>query len=47
MTIDEIISNALEEDLGDGDHTSLSTIPRDAKGKAQLVVKEEGIVANL
>lgn len=47
MTIDEIIIKSLEEDLGDGDHTSLSTIPADAMGKAQLLVKQEGIIAGI
>jgi len=45
MTIDEIIEKALEEDIGDGDHTSLSTIPGDTIGKATLIGKENGIVA--
>ena len=47
MTIDEIISQALIEDVQDGDHTSLSTIPADAKGKARLLVKEDGIIAGI
>ena len=47
MTIDEIINNAINEDIGDGDHTSLSTIPKDAKGKAHLVIKENGILAGV
>lgn len=45
MTIDQIIEKALEEDIGDGDHTSLSTIPGDTIGKAKLIAKENGIVA--
>jgi len=45
MTIDEIIEKALEEDIGEGDHTSLSTIPGDTIGKATLIEKENGIVA--
>ena len=45
MKIEEIIKMALEEDLGNGDHTSLSTIPSTATGKAKLVIKEEGIMA--
>ncbi len=45
MTIDEIIINALQEDVGDGDHTSLSTIPESAKGKAKLRIKQDGILA--
>ena len=47
MTIDEIIVKALEEDVQDGDHTSLATIPADAKGKARLLVKEAGIIAGV
>jgi nicotinate-nucleotide pyrophosphorylase (carboxylating) len=47
MTIDEIIENALIEDIGDGDHTSLSTIPADAHGKAHLIVKENGTLSGM
>ena len=39
------IDNALREDIGDGDHTSAACIPRDAHGKARLLVKEEGVLA--
>ena len=42
-----IISNALREDVGDGDHTSLSCISSIAQGKAKLLVKEEGIIAGV
>jgi len=45
--IDLFIRNAVAEDVGDGDHTSLSTIPRDAQGKARLIVKESGILAGV
>jgi nicotinate-nucleotide pyrophosphorylase (carboxylating) len=45
--IDNFIDRALEEDLGDGDHTSLACIPHDAIGKAKLLVKEEGIIAGI
>ncbi len=45
MNIDEFIKLALEEDLGDGDHTSLSTIAGSKIGAAQLMVKQEGILA--
>jgi nicotinate-nucleotide pyrophosphorylase (carboxylating) len=44
---DEFIENALKEDIGDGDHTSRACIPRNATGKAQLLVKEEGILAGV
>jgi len=45
--IDLFIKNAIAEDLGDGDHTSLSTIPAGATGKAKLLVKEPGILAGV
>jgi len=45
MTIEAIIKKALEEDLGNGDHTSLATIPSTAEGKAKLLIKEYGIIA--
>jgi nicotinate-nucleotide pyrophosphorylase (carboxylating) len=45
--IENFIDRALEEDLGDGDHTSLACIPSEATGKAQLLVKEEGIIAGI
>ena len=44
---DEFIENALKEDIGDGDHTSRACIPADAIGKAQLLVKEEGILSGV
>ena len=42
-----IISNAVREDVGDGDYTSLACIPADAQGKAKLLVKDEGIIAGV
>ncbi|ALU74525.1 carboxylating nicotinate-nucleotide diphosphorylase [Tenacibaculum finnmarkense] len=42
-----IITNAIREDIGDGDHTSLSCIPADAMGKAKLLVKDQGIIAGV
>ena len=42
-----IIINAIREDIGDGDHTSLSCIPEDAMGKAKLLVKDDGIIAGV
>ncbi|PKH51611.1 nicotinate-nucleotide diphosphorylase (carboxylating) [Tenacibaculum sp. Bg11-29] len=42
-----IITNAIREDIGDGDHTSLSCIPNEAIGKAKLLVKDEGIIAGV
>ena len=47
MTEEEIISAALCEDIGDGDHSALSTIPGEAHGKAKLLVKEDGILAGM
>lgn len=45
--IEEIIKRAIAEDLGDGDHSSLSCIPIEAMGKAQLKVKEKGVLAGV
>ncbi len=42
-----IIANAIREDVGEGDHTSLSCIPEDAQGKAKLLVKDAGIIAGV
>ncbi len=47
MNIDRIIKEAILEDLGDGDHSSLSTIPDSATGKVQLLIKEKGILAGI
>jgi nicotinate-nucleotide pyrophosphorylase (carboxylating) len=47
VTIDEIIIKALREDIGEGDHTSLSTIPANAQGKARLLIKEDGVLAGV
>lgn len=45
--LDLIIANAIREDVGDGDHSSLACIPADAQGKAKLLVKEDGIIAGI
>jgi len=45
--IELIIANAIREDVGDGDHTSLSCIPDTAIGKAKLLVKDNGIIAGV
>jgi nicotinate-nucleotide pyrophosphorylase (carboxylating) len=47
QAINKYIQLALEEDIKEGDHTSLSTIPSDANGKAQLIVKDEGVIAGI
>ncbi|MBK6882864.1 MAG: carboxylating nicotinate-nucleotide diphosphorylase [Flavobacteriales bacterium] len=44
---EELIARAFSEDIGDGDHTSLSTIPADAKGAARLLVKADGVLAGV
>jgi len=42
-----IIANAVREDVGDGDHSSLACIPSDAIGKAKLIIKDNGIIAGI
>ncbi len=44
---DQLISLWFAEDIGDGDHTTLSCIPPDAQGKSQLIVKENGVIAGI
>jgi nicotinate-nucleotide pyrophosphorylase (carboxylating) len=44
---EEFIINAFREDSGDGDHTSLACIPGNAKGKAVLLVKQNGVIAGI
>lgn len=43
----ELISQWFKEDIGDGDHTSLSSIPAEAEGCQQLIVKAEGVLAGV
>lgn len=45
--INEIIDRALREDIGDGDHSTLACVPENAIGKAELLVKEDGILAGV
>lgn len=45
--IDQLLDLAFAEDLGDGDHTTLSTIPSDAQGRSRLIIKEKGILAGV
>jgi nicotinate-nucleotide pyrophosphorylase (carboxylating) len=51
MNFDEqlqhLVEEALKEDVGDGDHSTLSCIPHDAKGRAVLKVKQDGILAGI
>jgi nicotinate-nucleotide pyrophosphorylase (carboxylating) len=44
---EEIIKNALQEDIGDGDHSSLACIPQNASGIAKLLVKDTGVLAGV
>ena len=45
--LDLIIKNAIREDVGDGDHSSLACIPEKATGKAKLLVKDTGVIAGV
>ncbi len=45
--IDKLIELAIAEDIGDGDHSSLSCIPENETGKVKLLVKEEGVLAGV
>jgi nicotinate-nucleotide pyrophosphorylase (carboxylating) len=45
--LEEQIITWLQEDIGDGDHTSLSCIPPTAEGKSQLIIKEKGVLAGV
>jgi nicotinate-nucleotide pyrophosphorylase len=45
--IKDLICLAFAEDIGDGDHTTLSTIPESARGKVQLLIKEQGVLAGV
>ena len=47
MKIEDIVRMALAEDLGDGDHTSLATVPKNAMGEAVMLAKEDGVLAGL
>jgi nicotinate-nucleotide pyrophosphorylase (carboxylating) len=45
--VEELIELSIREDIGDGDHTSLATIPADVRGRMKLLVKERGIIAGV
>ena len=47
MTIKQFVQLAIQEDIKEGDHSALASIPATAKGGAQLLVKEEGIIAGI
>lgn len=46
-TFELLVASWFAEDIGDGDHTTLSSIPETAVGKSQLIIKEEGILAGV
>ena len=45
--LDHLIDIAIREDVGDGDHSTLACIPFSAKGKAQMIAKQEGILCGI
>jgi nicotinate-nucleotide pyrophosphorylase (carboxylating) len=45
--LEELIDRAIHEDVGDGDHTSLASIPANAEKRAKLVMKESGVIAGI
>ncbi len=45
--VEDLIFLAIREDIGDGDHTSLATIPQDARGRMKLLVKQAGVIAGV
>ena len=45
--VEELIELAIKEDIGDGDHTSLATIPHEERGRMRLLVKQEGVIAGI
>lgn len=45
--IDDLLELAFAEDIGDGDYTTLSTIPQEATGRSKLLIKEEGVVSGI
>ncbi len=47
LNLDFILQNALKEDLGDGDHTTLATVPENVTGQAHLIIKDYGILAGI
>ena len=47
FNLDLFIELALAEDVGDGDHSSLACVPNNASGKAQMLIKEDGILAGV
>ena len=46
-SLDSLLTRALEEDIGEGDHSTLASIPEEATGKAHLLIKEKGVLAGV
>ncbi|GJM59583.1 carboxylating nicotinate-nucleotide diphosphorylase [Persicobacter diffluens] len=46
-TLEQCIRTAIKEDIGDGDHSTLAAIPEDAQSRAQMIIKDDGIIAGL
>lgn len=47
FSLDDFLNRVIQEDIGDGDHSSLSCIPENNTGKAQLLIKQSGILAGV
>ncbi len=47
LAINKFINNALVEDIGDGDHSTLAAVPENAQKKAQLIIKDDGLLAGI
>jgi nicotinate-nucleotide pyrophosphorylase (carboxylating) len=47
MDLEKIIRASLAEDIGDGDHTSMATVPPELRGKMKLLVKQPGVIAGI
>ncbi len=47
QNIQQFIESAIKEDIGEGDHSALSTIPSDVQNKARLIIKDDGILAGV
>ena len=45
--VEKLIELCIQEDLGDGDHTSLCCIPADQQGRMRLLCKQEGVIAGI
>ncbi|MEQ9300425.1 MAG: carboxylating nicotinate-nucleotide diphosphorylase [Cyclobacteriaceae bacterium] len=45
--LDQFITSALQEDVGDGDHSSLASIPADQESSARLLIKQDGVLAGV